>query len=159
MFYSVALWSLASFSLFYSMCVYSMSGVFRCHSSLGVSTVIMSSFGNTLCGLPVHVGSCLCLLTCAYLRTLYTCGYSCRAPHRMCVRVCVLRVRAYLKMCVRQRDCECVNMSGCRRRPISWCISEEVSMHTPVCGPITPAHHTLTYRHTDSIALLIIETQ
>lgn len=52
----------------------------------------------------------------------------------------------------------CVNMSGCHRRPISRCISEEVSIHTPVCGPITPAHHTLKYRHTDSVAPLIIET-
>lgn len=59
-------------------------------------------------------------------------------------------------MCAYVRDC--VSMSGCHRRPIRWCISEEVRIHTPVYGPITLTHHTLAYRHIDSIALLIIET-
>lgn len=52
-----------------------MSTLVGCHSSLGVSTVIMSSFGNLLCRLPAHLGAWLCLHMCAYLCTLCTRGY------------------------------------------------------------------------------------
>lgn len=50
-----------------------MSSLLLCHSSLGVSTVIMSSFGNTLCGLPVHVGVCMVVFAhmCIFAQSVY----------------------------------------------------------------------------------------
>lgn len=51
------------------------SSLVGCHSSLRVSTVIMSSFGNALCGLPVHEGERL---------SLHRCGFS---HHTPCARV------------------------------------------------------------------------
>lgn len=47
-----------------------MSSLLGCHSSLGVSTVIMSSFGNTLCGLPVHVGAHMVVFARVHICTL-----------------------------------------------------------------------------------------
>lgn len=111
--------------------------------------MIMSSFGDALCRLPVLACVLVYAHVCIFAQSIYTLITTAESIVCVCVRVCT---------CMRVCENVCVNMSGCRRRPISWCISEEVSVHTPVCGPITPAHHTLTYRHTDSIAVLIIET-
>ncbi len=56
-------------------------------------------------------------------------------------------------VCVCVRDC--VNMSGCRRRPISWCISEEVSIHTHTHLCVALLHQLITHSHTDTQTALL----
>lgn len=147
-FYSTVLWSVV---FIFFCCTFKQESVqykqylLRCHSSLRVSAVIMSWCGGPLCRLPVNVDSCMVVFT--HVR-IYT----------VSLHVSMTIARYAVCMCACVWDLECVNMSGCCRRPISWCISGKVSIHTPVCGPVTPAHHTITYGQTDSIALLIIET-
>ncbi len=70
-----------------------MSSLFGCHSSLGVSAVIMSSFGNTLCGLPVHVAVCTRVLICQLLHTKFSVCvfvfFGMCTPENLCVRAIV----------------------------------------------------------------------
>lgn len=135
-------WFLFSFTGLYSSCVYSMSSLLLCHSSLGVSQHCDNEFiwkytlwAASACG-RVHGD------VCTYVHICTVCVHVNITMAHYAVCVCVFwYVRAPQCVC---KNSGYVNMSGCRRRPISWCISEEVSIHTPVCGPITPTHHILT---------------
>lgn len=128
-----SLWFSFSFAVLLSRRAYIISSICSGVILHSVSTVIMSWCGGPLCRLPVNVDTCMVVFThmCAFAQSVYTWVWLLQATLRVCVRTV-----------------ECVNMSGCRRRPISWCISGKVSIHTPVCGPVTPAHHTITYGQT-----------
>lgn len=78
-------WFLFSFAVLYSRCVYSMSSLLGCHSSLGVSTVIMSSFGNALCGLSVHVGTRVVVFVRVHICTVCIHGNLTIAHYIVCV--------------------------------------------------------------------------